>query len=61
MTLDTFNFIQPNCPLELVFTLGLSVDSLCSEDIFISNHCSVIFNLSVTVTPSSAHYEVCSY
>lgn len=61
MTLDTFNFIQPNCPLELVFMLGLSVDSLCSEDIFISNHCSVILNLSVTVTSSSARYEVCSY
>lgn len=40
--------------LDLGFTLGLNVDSVCSEDIFISNHHCVIFHWSVTVTQFSA-------
>ncbi|KAK0140528.1 hypothetical protein N1851_022497 [Merluccius polli] len=48
----SFNFIQHgptqirDHTMDLVFTLGLNMDSICSEELLVTDHECVLFNLS---------------
>lgn len=65
--MDSFNFTQhvsgpthaKGHTLDLVFTIGLNIDCLFSEDIFISDHHCIYFNLSFPVL-FSPHRRVIS-
>uniref|UniRef100_A0A3B3BU57 Reverse transcriptase domain-containing protein n=1 Tax=Oryzias melastigma TaxID=30732 RepID=A0A3B3BU57_ORYME len=66
--MDSFNFTQHVCgpthvkggTLDLVFTLGVNIDSIFSEDIFISDHHCIFFNLSFSVSLLPARREISS-
>lgn len=61
--MDSFHFTQhvsgptynKGHMLDLVFTLGLNIDSICSEDIFISDHHCILFNMSFHEPLSPVH------
>lgn len=61
--MDSFHFTQfvsspthtKGHKLDLVFTLGLNIDSICSGDIFTSDHHCIIFNLSFSCLPCGQH------
>ncbi|XP_030601343.1 uncharacterized protein LOC115791283 [Archocentrus centrarchus] len=66
--MESFNLSQHvSCPthnkghvLDLVFSLGFNIDSLYSEDIFISDHVCVLFNLSLNFDYLSVPHVFCS-
>lgn len=67
--MDSFKFTQhvsghTHCrshTLDLVFTHGLSVDAVCSEDIFLSDHHCIFFTESESVLHTVACQEVTSH
>uniref|UniRef100_A0A8C6K7Y3 Reverse transcriptase domain-containing protein n=1 Tax=Nothobranchius furzeri TaxID=105023 RepID=A0A8C6K7Y3_NOTFU len=67
--MDSFSFTQHASgpthtrghTLDLVFTLSLNADSVCPEDVYISDHHCIFFNLSVSVSPPPARRMVSSH
>lgn len=65
---DSFHFAQhvsgpthtKGHTLDLVFTLGLNIDFICTEDIFISDHRCILFNLSFHLSLSPIPHVVSS-
>ncbi|KAF7229196.1 transcript variant X3, partial [Nothobranchius furzeri] len=66
--MDSFSFTQHvsgpthtrGHTLDLVFTLGSNADSVCPEDVYISDHHCIFFNLSVSASPTLARRMVSS-
>ncbi|XP_054594520.2 uncharacterized protein [Nothobranchius furzeri] len=66
--MDSFSFTQHvsgpthtrGHTLDLVFTLSLNADSVCPEDVYISDHHCIFFNLSVSASPPPARRMVSS-
>lgn len=61
--MDSFNFVQhvsgpthiKGHTLDLVFSLGLNINQLTVVDYPVSDHCSILFDMSLNMAPSACH------
>lgn len=66
--MDTFNFVQhvsgpthdKGHLLDLVFSHGLNIDDVCTEDVYVSDHKCVLFNLACNENPLPVKRVSCS-
>lgn len=66
--IESFNFIQHvsgpthirGRTLDLVFTLGLNIDCICSEELHVTDHQCVLFNLSFNLDSQPSKRAKCS-
>ena len=66
---ESFNYIQHvshpthirGHTLDLVFTLGLNIDSICCEELHVTDHECALFNLSFNLDSLPSKHVKCSH